>query len=136
MPFVLDASVTVAWYLPDEQAEFGRRVRDRLLADVAFVPPIWATEVGNAFLIAVRRSRVAFHELAAIRASLLSLPITIDGANAARPLGPVLELAHFHGLTVYDATYVEVALRRSSPLATLDERLRVAAARAGALTLT
>jgi predicted nucleic acid-binding protein len=126
MVFVLDSSVALAWLLPDEANPSADALADRLTQQAALVPAIWPLEVGNALLMAQRRSRIKDDDLLRLAATLLALPIQVDQSPSARALVAVLELAKQHGLTTYDAAYIELAQRRSLPLATLDAKLRQA----------
>ena len=131
MAFVLDCSVAMTWVFPDEASEATDRLRDSLIDDRAFVPSLWPIEVGSVLLAATRRSRISSDEWPHICASLDALPIEIEPVSASRVWGPALTLADQHGLSVYDATYLELALRRRLPLATLDQALATAARAAG-----
>ena len=127
MVFVLDCSVTMAWVFRDEETSATGRLRDALGDDRALVPALWATETANALLAATRRRRVGTEEWPRLRMQLDALPIDVDPISPARAWGPVLDLAAAHDLTAYDATYLELAMRRRLPLATLDRALRAAA---------
>ena len=131
MPFVLDCSVTMAWVFPDEASEATGRLRDSLIDDRAFVPSLWPVEVGSVLLTAARRGRVGADEWPRICANLEALPIEIEPVSTPRVWGPALALAERHDLSVYDATYLELALRMKLPLATLDRALSAAAKTAG-----
>ena len=131
MPFVLDCSVTMAWVFPDEASENTARLRDSLLDDRAFVPSLWAVEVGNVLLSATRRSRIHADEWEMIRASLHALPIEIEPVSTLRVWETALSLADRFNLSVYDATYLELAIRMRLPLATLDKALAAAATVSG-----
>lgn len=126
MAFVLDASVALAWLFPDEGNEDAERLIDRLEEAAAVVPAIWPLEVGNALLVALRRGRIKKADMAQLTAALSGLPIEIDADFGAGRISDVLDLASQLNLTTYDAAYVELARRRQIPLATLDERLRLA----------
>ena len=128
MAFVLDCSVTMAWVFPDEATEVTNRLRDSLVDGKAFVPSLWPVEVGNVLLVATRRGRVRVDEWPEIRANLEALPIETDPVATSRVWGASLELAETHQISVYDAVYLELAVRLQLPLATLDRAL-VAAAR-------
>lgn len=134
MAFVLDCSVAMAWVFPDEASETTARLRDSLTDGRAFVPSLWPVEVGSVLLAAARRGRVGADEWAGICASLDALPIEIEPVSTTRVWGEALELAHRHQLSVYDATYLELALRLQLPLATLDRELAAAARSAGVHT--
>jgi predicted nucleic acid-binding protein len=122
--FVLDASVALAWVLPDEGNAYADACLDRTTTEGAVVPPIWPLEVGNVLLIALRRGRVRREEFEVCVDRLASLPIEVEMEATHHALAGVLVLAAQYGLTTYDAAYVELAQRRSLPLATLDGRLR------------
>lgn len=124
---VLDSSVTLVWSLSDELSDYADGVFDALRTRRAIAPPIWALEVANGLLMAERRSRSMQAETSEIVAVLRSLPIGLDGETSERALGDVLALARQQGLTAYDAAYLELAMRRGLPLASVDDRLRAAA---------
>ncbi len=131
MAFVLDCSVAMAWVFPDEASEATGRLRDSLIDDRAFVPSLWPVEVGSVLLAATKRGRLRADEWPGICASLEALPIEIDPVSTSRVWGPALALAGEHGLSTYDAVYLELALRMRLPLATLDRALAAAAEAAG-----
>ena len=136
MAFVLDCSVTMAWIFSDEATEATDRVRDSLVQGRAFVPSLWPVEVGNVLLVATRRGRVRVDEWPEIRASLEALPIEIDPVTTSRVWGASLDLAQTHRISVYDAMYLELAVRLNLPLATLDRALLAAASAVGIKALT
>ena len=122
---VLDASVAMTWCFPDENSPFAERVLDSLRTGACFVPGWWAIEVANAVL------SLQEFEAARFLGLLKALAITVDPQTADRASTDTLALARRHGLTVYDATYLELAIREGLALATLDEALRKAAQAAG-----
>ena len=123
MTFVLDASMTMAWVFPDEASETTDRLLESLLERQAYAPGLWPIEVASAFLAATRRGRLEESQWPGIRHSLDALPIAVAPVASARVWSDVLELAHERGISVYDAMYLELALRMRLPLATLDGRL-------------
>lgn len=128
---VLDCSVTLAWFLSESTSRDAAAVLDRVVEGGATVPLLWPLEVGNVLLVAERRNRIApGARLHALRA-LSDLPITCDPEMPRYAWTEAMDLAVEHGLTLYDATYLELALRRNLPLATFDQALRAAAAAAG-----
>ena len=131
MPFVLDCSVAMAWVFPDEASEATARLRDSLIDDRAFVPSLWPVEVGSVLLAAARRGCVDADEWPRICTSLEALPIEVEAVSLSRVWGSALALADRYNLSVYDATYLELALRMRLPLATLDRALAAAAKTAG-----
>lgn len=126
MAFVLDASVTAAWLLPDEESLLAEYVQDLLVQHHAVVPSVWWFEVRNTLLVAERRKRLSEDQTHFIQDSLASLPILFDREPDERGL---MEIARRNGLTVYDASYVESARRLSLPLATLDKAMARAASK-------
>ena len=135
MGFVLDSSVALAWLLPDEGNTAVDALADRLERESADVPAIWSLEVGNALLTAMRRTRIDMADVETSLAALAALPIRPDRSVETEALTAVVALAACHGLTTYDASYVELAQRRRLPLATLDRKLREACAAAGVAVL-
>ena len=131
MSLVIDASLTLAWYFDDEAAPATDAVLSRVAEAGAVVPSLWRLEIANAFQSAIRRKRIDASYRDEALAALSQLPITVDEDTEAYAWTTTLRLAERYGLTVYDATYLEVAQRRSLPLATLDKELRAAAAAVG-----
>ena len=127
MTFVLDASVTLGWYLPDERNDYANRILRRLAEEAAIVSGIWHIEVANGLLVAERRGRISAPDIPRIHSLLSVLPIAPVGPALDSALGPVLVVARTYGLSAYDASYLELALREGHPLATLDRNLRAAA---------
>ncbi len=133
---VLDCSMTLAWILEDERPELVANVLDRVVEEGALAPTLWPLEVGNALLVAERRGRLsAGNRVEALR-DLAELPITLDDETAGRAWREIMRLAETHNLTLYDAAYLELALRRGLVLATLDKALRDAAGHVGVSVLT
>jgi predicted nucleic acid-binding protein len=132
--FVPDASATLAWCFEDEASDWTEALLARLTSvDTAVVPQHWPVEVANTFLVAVRRGRITRERSARFFRDLLALPIRIDSTSREVAFSRVFALAEKHGLTVYDAAYLELAIRESIALATLDNDLRTAARAAGVL---
>jgi predicted nucleic acid-binding protein len=124
MAFVLDASVTAAWMLPDESNPLADHVEDLLLDHHAFVPAVWRLEVCNILIVAERRKRLSGSQINLIQNSLAELPIVVDNKGDGREL---IEIARRNKLTAYDASYIELAKRSMLPLATLDKAMARAA---------
>lgn len=119
---VLDASVTLSWCFPDEQAPVALKVLDRLNAgEQALVPAFWLVEILNSLLIGERRGRISSEQTKAFLDALRALGPIFDPASPEQILGPVQALCRAHRLTPYDALYIELAMRSESPLATLDQ---------------
>lgn len=128
MSLVLDSSVTLAWVYSAETTEAISDVLARVTESGAWVPALWRLEIGNVLEMGVRKGRTdaAFRDAAL--ADLVLLPITVDPETDRHAWGATAKLAIRHRLTLYDAAYLELARRRSLPLATLDQDLRTAAA--------
>jgi predicted nucleic acid-binding protein len=125
---VLDASVTLAWALASEAgADLADTVLRRVAEQGAAVPVLWRLEVGNALLMAERRKRIRFERVDSVWRQLAEQPIEIDPDTNARAWTATAFLVRRHGLTLYDAAYLELAVRRCLPLATLDAALARAA---------
>ncbi len=136
LAFVLDCSVTAAWFFQDESALATDELLDRLSQDGhAVVAAHWALEIGNTILVAERRKRCSIAESSQFLAILDSLPIETDQETGSRAITTTLALARSHALTLYDAAYLELAMRRGLPLATLDKDLRAAARKIGVACL-
>jgi predicted nucleic acid-binding protein len=123
---VLDASLTMAWYFDDESTAATDALLDRVSDAGAVAPTVWRLEVANAFQTAIRRKRIDAAYRDGALTELALLPITIDADTDTFAWTTTLRLAERFTLTVYDAAYLELAQRRSLPLATLDEPLRAA----------
>ena len=135
MSLILDSSVTLAWVYSDETTVAIRHVFDLVSDNGAWVPAIWRLEVGNILEMGVRRGRTnaAFRD--ATLSDLVRLPISLDPETDRQAWGATTLLATRHGLTLYDAAYLELAQRRGLPLATLDRDLRFAAHSEGVILL-
>ena len=131
MSFVLDASVAACWAFEDEDHPTATLALERIRSDPARVPSLWWFEVRNTLIIHERRGRLAEADTAAFLRGLSRLGVTVD--RLPEEAG-VMTLARKHRLTVYDASYLELAQRETLPLATLDADL-IRAARAENLSL-
>lgn len=128
---VVDASVALAWCLPDERSDIADGVLDLVVLEGAMVPAIWPVEVANAIWSAERRGRLTSADAARLRAFLSVLPIEVIGDGTAGALGAGIAMARAHGLSLYDASYLVLAAERGLPVATLDDRLGAACRTAG-----
>jgi len=124
---VIDSSVAIAWCFPDEQDAYSQSVLDALASERAVVPDLWRLEVANSLVVGERRKRSTQANTVTWLRLLTSLPITIDEETNAHAFGGTLDLARKHNLSVYNAAYLELAIRRCLPLATLDDQLKTAA---------
>ena len=128
---VLDSSVALAWVLPGESSDATDALLDDIANDGAMAPGLWTLEVANVLLQAEKARRITQDERRRSLTTLAALPIHIDPETAAQAWSRTLSLAEGQGLTLYDASYLELALRLALPLASLDRKLRQAASAQG-----
>ena len=121
---VLDASVGAAWFLPDEATPFTEAALHATASDEVWVPALWLLEIGNLLLSAQRRKRITAAKREELVAAAGALRLRID--REAVSMATIDALAARHQLTSYDAAYLELAIRRGLPLATLDAALLAA----------
>ncbi len=131
--FVADASVAVAWIHPDQGTDETEAMLDALEEGAALeVPALWPLEVANALLVLVRRRKLTDDDRVLGLQWLAGLPVRVDHDMAALTAFTQLsDIAVKHGLSVYDAAYLELAQRRALSLGCKDGPLRTAARRAG-----
>ena len=114
--FVLAASVCLAWCFEDEITEWTNELFTRLRAgDRILVPAHWPTEVSNGLLIGVRSQRIKPDQPALFWDEFANLPVVTKPALTAAKTKTVLMLSEKHSLAVYDAAYLELALRQQLP---------------------
>ncbi len=133
--FVVDCSIAMAWCFADEKTPASAEVQDRLVAEAAIVPSLWFLEVVNVLSVAERRKRISVADSAAFLQLLGSLDIQSDDEVAVRAFDHLPALCRSHNLSSYDAAYLDLSIRRSLPLASLDEDLRAAATSLGIAVL-
>ena len=124
--------MTLCWYFRDEVNDYAEEVQDQFAQVYAIVPVIWPLEVANALLVGERRKRSTEAQATAWIQHLATMPISVETLTTAQAWGSVLAIARAHKTSAYDATYLELAIRRGLPLATVDDKLRAAAGKAGA----
>lgn len=128
---VVDASVALSWIFQDEHSAVSDELLESIAQHGAIVTAIWRLEMANALQMGVRRRRIdPGYRDTALR-KLSGLPIEVDSETHANAWTNTLDLAEMHHLTVYDACYLELAVRRKLPLATRDAELANAAMAAG-----
>ena len=137
--FVLDASLTAAWFIPDPETAYALNVRSRLAAGLtAIVPSIWAAEVANTFVKSVRRGTLTEEAVEYGLQTLETLVLSGSRISVDSNLKSVREayaLARKYQLSAYDGFYLQLAVEAGLPLATLDKGLRAAAVKAGVALL-
>jgi len=122
---VVDSSVVLAWLYGEREKSRAQGVLERLKEEGALVPDLWHLEVRNSLLGAERSGRITAGEVKDRLDAVKGLPIRTD---EALDLETTFDLARAHGLTFYDAVYLELAKRENAELATLDVELGRAAA--------
>jgi predicted nucleic acid-binding protein len=125
---VVDASVSAAWLLPDEATAYTEAALQATTQGEVWVPPLWRLEICNLLLSAQRRRRITDAQRQQLVAGAQALHVRVDTASVA--MTTIDGLAAKHGLSAYDATYLELAIRRGLPLATVDQKLLKAMAAA------
>ncbi|MFY9647535.1 MAG: type II toxin-antitoxin system VapC family toxin [Terriglobales bacterium] len=122
--FVLDASIVLAWCFPDENDATAQHVAGMFQrGDTAVTPSFWPHEVLNALLAGEKRKRISKELMRGFLNDLATLPIVLEQSPAVTVFDRIQRLSREHGLTAYDAAYLDLALDRGLPLATLDEAL-------------
>jgi len=125
----------MTWCFKDEINQYADAILDRLEVSTAVVPSIWPLEVGNVLLVAERKKRLSEADSTRFIVLLAELPIIIEQEPPERMMKDILALAREHQLSTYDASYLDLAMRKGLPIATLDNRLKAAAKRSQVPTL-
>jgi predicted nucleic acid-binding protein len=130
MPIVLDASLTASWFIPDEHSAETMAVFWSVEKDAVIVPAIWPVELANTMAMAIKRGRMTKQKWHEAKRMLSEFSVEVDAASIYSAWHEANEVAEKYNLTHYDATYLEIAMRRKISLATLDAALRAAAKKA------
>jgi predicted nucleic acid-binding protein len=131
MAIVIDSSAIVALAMDDEVAAASEAAVRALIDEGGFAPALFWYEVRNALVMSERRGRAQQERIEQFLKEVEALPIALDFPPSSEA---VMDLARRHTLTVYDAAYLELALRLDSPLVSLDGRLVAAVDAAGGKT--
>jgi predicted nucleic acid-binding protein len=124
MTFVVDASIAVAWFLPDEANSKTDTVLKRAHEEGAHVPDLFWHEMRNVLMICSRRQRLSRDDVDRSMLRLAQLKIITSSMTNSKL---ILDLAERHSLTAYDAAYLALAIEMTLPLATPDKQLMEAA---------
>ena len=119
--------------MPDES--FDLNFLNQVSKEGAIVPSLWPLEIGNVLLLSERKMRITLEQRQKAIHVLTELPIIVDTMTSHNAWLETMELAERHNLTLYDASYLELSLRRSLPLATSDKKLQKAAELSGVRVL-
>lgn len=122
--FVLDNSVVMAWCFEDEGNPYVDAVLNSMETVEAMVPAIWPLELGNALLVAERKKRLSEASVVRFLSLVGTLPILVEQEAPERMLKEILSLARDRGLSTYDASYLDLAMRLGLPIATRDDSLK------------
>jgi predicted nucleic acid-binding protein len=127
--FVIDNSVVMSWCFKDETSKYTDAMLDYLEQATVYVPAIWPLEVSNVLLVAERRKRLSQSDSSRFISLLLELPIIVEPESPERMLSEILALAREYKLSSYDASYLDLAMRKGLPIATTDKNIISAAKR-------
>ncbi len=127
--FVIDNSVVMTWLFKDETSQYTDHILDRLEVSTGFVPSILPLEVCNVLLVAERKKRIGEADSTRFIALLTELPIIIEQEPPERMIKEIFALARKHKLSSYDASYLDLVMRKGLPIATIDKNLLAAAKR-------
>jgi predicted nucleic acid-binding protein len=132
MALVVDASIALAWGLPDESSGYADAVLAVVEREGLRVPALWPREIANGLAVAYRRGRISSADERAFLTALSHLHIELEEtATAVTAIRDATAAAMRYGLTAYDAAYVDLAAREALTLATLDASMRQAAQQCG-----
>lgn len=126
--FIADSSVGVAWAVHSQASQAADQLLDRVAAGAPLIVPVlWSFEVANSLVVLVRRKKILAEDHQRALGALSRLPLVVDDEGPRLAFGRISALAAEHGLSVYDAVYLELAIRRKLPLASRDSALCKAA---------
>jgi predicted nucleic acid-binding protein len=128
---VVDASVALAWCFADESDDYAEQILERVVRESAITPGHWPLEIANGLRSAERRGRIEAGEVGRVRQLLADLGIEVVPVELQTAMGTVLDAARTYDLSAYDATYLDLALARGLPIATIDARLAASCRDAG-----
>ena len=123
--FVLDCSVAMSWFLPDEELT-SVELLHRVINYGALVPSVWQLEIANVLISACKKERITMDNCLSVLDELKNLPIKIQGPFHNKVFCNIVDLAKKFNLTSYDSSYLELAVRYDVPLATFDKKLVIA----------
>ena len=121
---IIDCSITMAWCFSDESTAKTSKILDRMIDETALVPSLWFLEVANVLAMAEKKKRISRAQSAEFLSLLGTFEVEVDDEFVGRAFSHFLPICRDRDLTSYDATYLDLAVRRSLPLASLDDNLR------------
>jgi predicted nucleic acid-binding protein len=135
--FVLDASIVLTWCFPDEHSDIAEHVAAMFKhGDSAIAPSFWPHEILNALLAGEKRKRITKTLITSFLDELVQLPVELTLVATDGVFERIHSLSREHGLTAYDAAYLDAALETKLPLATLDADLARACKNAGGVLIS
>jgi predicted nucleic acid-binding protein len=135
--FVIDSSIAIAWVHPSQATAGTDQLLTRLETGAeCLVPLLWFLEVSNALIVLQRRKKLTRKDRLEALSGLAELDLTSDDEGLRFALTRTSNIAEEHGLSLYDACYLELALRLNVPFATRDNALKESAQKAGLKILT
>jgi len=132
LSIVVDISVVLAWLFEEDHTPKALEILRRVEGEGMLVPPLWWYELENGILLGERRARRSSEESDTFLKLIYALPIQTDDAPQQQTCDWIITLGRRYRLTAYDAAYLELAVRSSSPLATFDTAIRQSADKLGA----
>lgn len=121
--FVIDNSVVMSWCFADEESTYADKVLAEMVSKEAIVPAIWPLELGNVLLVAERRKHLGEADSVRFLELIHNLPIYVNHEPPERMTREIFALAREQRLSTYDASYLDLAMRKGLPLATRDAAL-------------
>ncbi len=133
MRLIVDCSVVLSWSVVSQASPLTRQAEINVQDTGGIVPFIFPIEFGNSLLMLERRGKLTARGIETAIEGLEKIDLEVDATILDEAPRGLIPLARKHRLTLYDAAYLELALRLQLPLATRDEELRSAATASGAV---
>lgn len=122
--FIIDCSSTISLFLPDEiNNDYTNKLYDSFKNNDCIVPSLWCYELSNVLLSSEKRNRINDNQINEIVNLIYNLPLEIENINFCYIQNNIFNIANDNNLSVYDASYLELAIRFNCSLATLDKKL-------------
>ena len=137
MSWVLDCSFTSALFLPSENSnnvnDFFATLKQKVKP---IVPLLWWYETANVLAVSENRKKLSHPDIVKLISLFKIFGLQTDYLYGSAFTKEIYELAHHYNISAYDAVYLELAIRKSAALASLDKRLLDAAAHSRISTFT
>ncbi len=129
--FVVDNSVILSWVFKDENTKKSQELLNKLLKQNAYVPSLWPYELSNALFIAEKNGRIKEADSVSFISSLKDLSLFVENNSYDNITKDILAISREHKITVYDASYIELALRKNLDMASFDKKLNAVCRKIG-----